>query len=402
MDAYDKIITLFKNYPEVLYGFTDIPFSDYPFQSQYKGALVFAVPYAHMLTLEAYDEQQLENLIMEVRHKGAAIQKEIEAVLQENRYAYAVPPVSQISEETLVAPFSFKYAAVHARLGWIGKNDCLITEKYGPRVRLFALLINFDFPNPAPILNSHCPETCFACVHACPYKVLTGKRWDIYTKRHEIIDYQQCNQKRSRYIKSRNRKHACGFCMVACPYGALYRRDNLQLIRPDVQWLDEIRAYREETLRDASTTDGYIYGSAQLHDFENPLDWITHCKRLERAETSGEHDFAESDQYLLVRGERILGMANCRRRLNEYMAAIGGHIGFSVRPAERGKGYGKKILALALDKYRALGFNRVLVTCVTENKGSRAAILANGGVFEGTLHDESDGAIMERYWIDLP
>ena len=217
LDKYNRIVKLFKNYPEVLYGFTDIHFSDY--KSKYRGALIFAIPHSKMLTLRTYDEQLFEDLIVEARSIGEFIQKEIEAILQEHDCAYESPPMAQTDEDTLVAPLSFKYTAVNARLGWIGKSGVLITEKYGPRVRLFAILINFDFPVSSPILNSKCPKECFECVNACPYKVLKGKQWDIYTKRYEIIDYLLCNQKRKLYIKSHNRKHSCGFCMVACPRG---------------------------------------------------------------------------------------------------------------------------------------------------------------------------------------
>lgn len=218
-DTYNEVIELLKKYPEILFGFTDIHFSEY--SSKYKGALVIAVPHSQMLALDTYDEQLFEGLIAEARNKGNAILKELESILQKGDYdcKYEIPPVAQTSEETLVAPFSFKYAAVNARLGWIGKNGVLITEKYGPRVSLFAMLINFDFPAALPVINSKCPEDCFECVKACPHDALKGKQWDIHTQRSELIDYQLCNQKRRLFIKSHNRKHSCGFCMVSCPYG---------------------------------------------------------------------------------------------------------------------------------------------------------------------------------------
>lgn len=81
------------------------------------------------------------------------------------------------------------------------------------------MLINLDFPVTSSMLESKCHKECFACVNACPHKVLKGKQWNINTKRTEIIDYQLCNQKRSLYIKTHNRKHSCGYCMVSCPCG---------------------------------------------------------------------------------------------------------------------------------------------------------------------------------------
>lgn len=217
INVYNRIISLFKNYPEVLYGFSDTPNIDY--KNKYNGVLVFAVPHSELLTLETYAEEKLEDLIYEARVKINKIQKEIIDILTEENCAYEIPPIAQTSEETLVAPLSFKYAAVHSHLGWIGKNGVLITEKYGPRVRLSALLINFYFPVTLPILESNCPDKCIECINACPHKALKGKQWNINTKRSEIIDYQLCNQKRRLYIKSHNRKHSCGFCMVSCPYG---------------------------------------------------------------------------------------------------------------------------------------------------------------------------------------
>ena len=123
------------------------------------------------------------------------------------------------SEADLEAPFSFKFAAVNAGLGWIGKNDVIITEKYGPRVRLSAILINEQFEYGNKILMSNCPENCKKCVEVCPYHALHGVQWNIDAFRSEIIDYSLCNEKRSIYLKTHGRKNACGLCMAVCPFG---------------------------------------------------------------------------------------------------------------------------------------------------------------------------------------
>ena len=103
---------------------------------------MFAVPYEEQLNLHSYTEERFENSILNARNKLEIILKDIEIVLKEECIKYYIPPVAQQNEEDLLAVFSFKYAAVNAGLGWIGKNDVLITEKYGPRVRLSAVLVD--------------------------------------------------------------------------------------------------------------------------------------------------------------------------------------------------------------------------------------------------------------------
>ncbi len=142
---------------------------------------------------------------------------------------YYIPTIAQKNETDLEAEFSFKYAAVHAGLGWIGKNDVLITREYGPRVRLSAVLINSVFEYGTVIEESGCPIECNLCVSICPCHALKGITWHIYEQRENIIDYHLCNQKRSEYIKKFGRKNACGLCMVVCPFGISEKEKELLL-----------------------------------------------------------------------------------------------------------------------------------------------------------------------------
>lgn len=213
----EKIQYLFKKYPSCIYGFTSISYSLYA--SQYQSALVFAVPYGEQLTVKNYTEERFERGIQDAKRLLEEILIQIEEILSEHTVKYYIPPVSQSNEEELVAPFSFKYAAVNAGLGWIGKNDVVITQKYGPRVRLSAILIDSQFAYGQKIIKSKCPDSCKKCVEICPYNALHDVKWNIDKLRNDIIDYKLCNQKRSLYIEKHGRKNACGLCMAACPIG---------------------------------------------------------------------------------------------------------------------------------------------------------------------------------------
>ena len=216
-DLYNAILQIFKKNSDIIFGISNIDFSEY--KSDYKCALIFAVPHTELLSLNGYKEEKLENLILEARDMINLLLEKITTILKKYKVQYYIPPVAQSNEETLIAPFSFKFASVNAGLGWIGKNGVLITEKYGPRVRLSAILINSDLPIGSPITKSKCSTECTICVNACPHNALTGYQWNINTKREELINYKLCNQKRSLFIKAHNRKHSCGLCIVSCPIG---------------------------------------------------------------------------------------------------------------------------------------------------------------------------------------
>lgn len=212
-----NICDIFSEYPEVIYGFTDIAYSEYA--SAYKSALVFAVPHGELLTIETYSEEKFEKCIQDAQKVVEIILIQLKDMLDEHKIKYYIPPLAQNNEVELTAPFSFKYAAINAGLGWIGKNDVLITTKYGPRVRLSAILINEYLVYGEKVLTSNCPDTCRKCVDACPHKALYDAQWNIHARRSAIIDYRLCNEKRSLSIKTHGRKNACGLCMVACPFG---------------------------------------------------------------------------------------------------------------------------------------------------------------------------------------
>ena len=92
---------------------------------------------------------------------------------------------------------------------------------------------------------------------------------------------------------------------------------------------------------------------------------------------------------------QAVGFLNIRLCLNDFLLEEGGHIGYSIRPSERGKGYAKEALRQGLQVAKEKNIKKALVTCSTENPASRAVIVANGGLFE----DVRNG--VERYWIDL-
>ena len=94
-------------------------------------------------------------------------------------------------------------------------------------------------------------------------------------------------------------------------------------------------------------------------------------------------------------------MIQVRHHFNDYLEKYAGHIGYSVRPSERRKGYAKEMLRMALPFCREIGIDKVMITCIDGNIGSEKTILANGGVYDGTVWEPEEQVNFERYWITV-
>ena len=96
----------------------------------------------------------------------------------------------------------------------------------------------------------------------------------------------------------------------------------------------------------------------------------------------------------------VAGVSRLRHRLTPELLNDGGNIGYYIRPAYRGKGHGKTILALTLIEARKLGLERVLLTVRIGNQPSIRVIETNNGILEDERTDP-EGFPYRRYWIDL-
>lgn len=172
----------------------------------------------------------------------------------------------------------------------------------------------------------------------------------------------------------------------------------VKLIKLTKDYYNELASMIDEWKYDQeinnTDTSPYAIFKNDYHDFDNYLN------NLELKEA--EDGLVPDSVFFLLDEDRnkLIGAVNIRHYLNDYLLKFGGHIGDGIRPSERKKGYATKMIELALIECKKLGMDKVLITCNKSNIASAKTIIKNGGILENEIKD-SDGEIIQRYWINI-
>jgi epoxyqueuosine reductase len=127
----------------------------------------------------------------------------------QSRGGEALPvPASQIVDwERQLAHVSHKHIAARAGLGWIGRNNLLVSPRFGSRQRLITVLTSMPLIVDDPIPWG-CGE-CRACLSSCPSQSIK--------ERPEEFDHVGCYQMVKALVKKAGiSQNICGLCVKAC------------------------------------------------------------------------------------------------------------------------------------------------------------------------------------------
>ena len=132
----------------------------------------------------------------------------IASEIEELGYKALPIPASQIVDwEKYTGHVSHKRLAWLAGLGWWGRNNLLVTPKWGARVRLASVLTNLPLSPVSPI-DADC-GSCQRCLSVCPAKAIKESRED--------FDYTACFSKLKEFRATRGiGQHICGLCVKCC------------------------------------------------------------------------------------------------------------------------------------------------------------------------------------------
>ncbi len=167
-----------------------------------------------------------------------------------------------------------------------------------------------------------------------------------------------------------------------------------RLIEPDIRYSASHAAYIEEFNASGEALVPWILESVED-------DFSAYVERLNSlaVDVGNDQGRVANSSFWLLDGTQIVAVSNMRHQLTPALLEYGGHIGYSVRPSRRGRGFAKLILRLTLERLRKFGVERARITCDKDNVASAAVIVANGGVLdsEALINDH----MVQRYSIPL-
>jgi predicted acetyltransferase len=170
----------------------------------------------------------------------------------------------------------------------------------------------------------------------------------------------------------------------------------LTLVEPTLEWLDETRRYIAAFRAEGAT---HIPGLLPDSLLDDPAELIRKMRDFSRGESLPQ-GWVPSSTWFAIKGRALIGNINLRHRLVPVLEIIGGHVGYSVHPQHRRKGYATRMLTLLLPKARELSLERLLLTCDDTNIASARVIEKNGGKLSDKLPRDT-GGLTRRYWISL-
>lgn len=144
--------------------------------------------------------------------------------------------------------------------------------------------------------------------------------------------------------------------------------------------------------------EGHVFGFG----LEPGVEWAAQLRELdERSRGLNVPEGLVPATFLVAEVDgAIVGRAQIRHELNDFLMREGGHIGYCVLPGHRRRGYATQILRQSLTIIRALGVDRVLVCCDDDNAGSIAVIERCGGELASVTGSIPSEPLTRRYWIN--
>lgn len=169
------------------------------------------------------------------------------------------------------------------------------------------------------------------------------------------------------------------------------------LVRPDLSFehafITAINDFRSNNETDIEAL--FDYCGQNFHKY------IYMTQMLEAGKSILPGQVPYSTFWLINEDKQLIGFSNIRHYLTPASSIEGGHIGYSIRPSERKKGFGKLQLKLILKKCLQIGIKEVMITCDFDNIASAKIIEANHGIRVGEAISPRSKKLVFQYLIKI-
>jgi len=159
-------------------------------------------------TLEDHPNQLYEHHYRQVNFALDRLALDLATLIQDlGAQALPIAASQLVDWQNQRGHLSHKRVAVGAGLGWLGRNNLLVTPRFGAQVRLVTVLTDLGLEPDHPIGNG-C-GSCRACIAACPAKAIG----EAQTEFKHLDCFAQLKEFQSkRYVS----QYICGLCVKAC------------------------------------------------------------------------------------------------------------------------------------------------------------------------------------------
>ena len=164
----------------------------------------------------------------------------------------------------------------------------------------------------------------------------------------------------------------------------------IKLIKPSKEFFNQLKELKQDFI---NNNESRIQGSGSLDKYENLDEWLKSINEIEQGLNS---KLVPTTYYLILSDDEVVGTISIRHYLTKDLEEFGGHVGYSIKPSSRRKGYAKEALKLLLDLYKDK-YDDILIMCEDDNIASNKTILANGGILINQI--EKFGLKINRYKI---
>lgn len=157
---------------------------------------------------------------------------------------------------------------------------------------------------------------------------------------------------------------------------------------------EEIMSFQKEFKRNKEI----LHGGNGLVGAKNIEQWKKGIKKLEIKPAKNQ---VKTQQFLIIdKSAYLVGVIDFKYYLLPYQEINGGHVSYSIRKSERGKGYAREALEnIKIFARKHTDLKEIILTCDEKNILSKKVILSCGGVYQKQVIINK--RIIEHYIINL-